>query len=183
MAKAEKSGRVRTEKPWVEMHQEPEDLDTKYTNEEWVSVAQDEHGHSSRLDIRVSPHMAREIALIVASKKFPFRTVQDLIVHAVYCELFKLHKLEPAMPRHILSAMEANTELLRDDQIMVNIRDHLDLMAKRAIDHRDRGDHKDAARVLNSSGPPSVMSRIRFGNGSGWPNGRLPANVSWTVTK
>jgi hypothetical protein len=161
VAKAEKSGKIRTEKAWVEMHSEPEGVDTKYTTEEWVSVAQDEHGHSSRLDIRVSPHMAREMALIVAGKKFPFRTVQDLAVHAIYRDLYRLHKLEPTMPRHILSAMEANTELLRDDQIMVQIREHLDLMAKRASYHQDQGDHKDAIRLMNSC--RAAISNVKDG--------------------
>ena len=119
-----KKPRIREEKRFTEVHDAPDDLDLRYSTEEWLSVAQDEHGHSTRMDIRISPHMAREIQLIVQSKRFPYRTPNDFFVHAAYRNLYFLHELENDMPRHILSAMETNTEMLRDDLMMTQIRSH-----------------------------------------------------------
>lgn len=86
----------------------------KYTEEDFVIPSQDTKGHSERFYFRVQPGHARELGIILASKKFPFRTQGDIGRLAVKLVIDLLKDMEP-MPS-VSGQVQAIIQIVRDEE-------------------------------------------------------------------
>src|SRR5580692_8922165 len=85
-----------------------------YSPEEFLCPGQDDHGASVRLTFRCPPQMERALEILRDHKAFPYKTVSDIVRHAVHRHLAYCYLIEDGMPRHILSALDAVLEVCRD---------------------------------------------------------------------
>lgn len=93
----------------------------KYPKEEWLVPASDRKGHDRPTTVRIMPMMADDIAILVASKKFPYRTIPDLLRHAIKRHIHFLHGLEDTViPETHLTQLEAIGAVLNETQRMVD---------------------------------------------------------------
>jgi len=68
------------------------------TNPDYTSFiipSKDANGNTERLQCRITPSMARQMSIILASKFFPYRTQSDIIRHALNHLFHYLDELEP----------------------------------------------------------------------------------------
>jgi hypothetical protein len=86
----------------------------KYQEEDFIIPAQDTKGHSERVFCRVQPGIARDLRIIVQSRKFPFRTSGDVLRLATKLIVEMLQKME-AMPS-VSGQVEAIIKVVRDEQ-------------------------------------------------------------------
>ena len=93
------------------------DADGKYNPDEFIVPAQDTKGHSVRETVRVSNELQRDIQIIIESRKFPYKTSGDLLRHAVTRHLEWLHRVEEGYPKHLLSAHQAQLDVMREEEM------------------------------------------------------------------
>jgi len=79
-----------------------------------VPIIKDKNGHDARIFARVSPVIAQQIDLVVASKFFPYRTGAMLIRHAIHNHLRWLEGL--ASVKSVMAQVDAIDEILREDE-------------------------------------------------------------------
>ena len=86
----------------------------KYEEEEFIIPAQDSKGHSERIYYRIPPGMMRDLKIILASKKFPFRTVGDIgrLATKMIIELLTGLEAIPSVNRQV----DAIASIVRDEE-------------------------------------------------------------------
>lgn len=90
----------------------------KYNPQEFIFPASDAKGHSSPIGFRCRSGYLRDVDVIVASRKFPYKTGSDLMRHALHAHLHYLADLEPKIPVR-LSILDAAVELARSQQMLL----------------------------------------------------------------
>lgn len=121
----------------------------KYIHDEFVLPASDEHGHSSKQTVRLMPVMARQIDVLVASKRFPYETASELIRHAVFRHLHWLAIKEPSLPTHFLNFCDAIAEHMRDGILQSGMETTLKGIKEKVDGHVQRGETMLALQTLN----------------------------------
>lgn len=81
-------------------------------DDEFCLSASDERGHSVPMSVRVSPDMSMQLEIILASKKWPFRTKGDVIRTAVLKYMKYLEKENP-IPGSVLGHILAMNEVVK----------------------------------------------------------------------
>lgn len=122
--------------------------DLRYDPAEFMVPGKDDHGASTRQSFSLPPTMERQLEVIIAEKTFPYKTTSDIIRHAVYRHLLWLQKMEPQMPKHILSGLEAIMEVVRDSGMRSRLEDTFKAMDGIVSDRIIHGDSGEALRVL-----------------------------------
>ena len=86
----------------------------RYTEEEFIIPSQDTKGHSERIYFRVQPGHARELNMMLASKKFPFRTMGDMLrlFTKLGIDLLKTVETFPSVSGQVDSVLK----IVRDEQ-------------------------------------------------------------------
>lgn len=130
---------------WRRLELSEEDM--AYDNEEWVVPARDNLGQSVRAFFRVPPLMDKAIEMLVNSKVFPYLTKADFYRHAAFRMLGVCHRLEPAFPKHFVSALQAMLEIVREDEMRTQMETVFNALAGRIEAHLQRGDAGEAVRV------------------------------------
>lgn len=110
-----------------------------FSSEEWVVPATDSKGHSVRETVRIPPIMHRAIEILIASKRFPYKTPGDFIRHHIYRGLFFCHRRQADVPRHILSVCEAIITQMRDEQQLMTMRAAIEQTVKTIAQHATDG--------------------------------------------
>jgi hypothetical protein len=106
---------------------------------------------SIRLFFRCAPILERDLEILRDSKRFPYKTVSDIIRHAVTRHVQWLHRLEEDIPRHYMIGMEAVMEVMRDAEIrgqMAATFQRLDQMVDMAL---GAGDGQEAMRLMTAT--------------------------------
>ena len=91
--------------------------DFEYDINEFLCAGQDDRGNSMRLFFRCPPLMERDLEVLRDSKRFPYRTVSDIVRHAVYRHIHWLHALEREIPQHFMSGLDGVMEVTRDHEM------------------------------------------------------------------
>ncbi len=139
------------------------DKNGNYTFEEFVIPAQDEKGHSIRENIRVSAEIERDIDVIIQGRKFPYKTRGDLMRHAVVRHLEWLHHLEPEYPKHLLSAYQAQMDVMREEEMRLNAHNVFKKLHDQVEAYLAAGEPGEARRVA-----ATVRSRLAGVADSAW---------------
>jgi Arc/MetJ-type ribon-helix-helix transcriptional regulator len=128
-----------------------------------VVPAQDAKGHSARLWVRVPPGVERQMEILIAAKKLPYKTVSDMIRHAISRHLEFLHVHKGGAPRHLMTSIRATDELVREDDLRAAAEESFRALNRRIEDHLDKGDNQEAVRLL-----AFVQQEIRAVAECGW---------------
>lgn len=126
------------------------DEEMTYKPEEFLCPGQDDHGNSVRLTFRCPPIMERDLEIIRDNKHLPYKTISDIVRHAVYRHLHWLHAMEP-MPEHILTGLDMVMEVTRDADMRSRVEETFVAM-DRIIDQRlQEGDKGEAMRLMTET--------------------------------
>ncbi len=87
----------------------------KYDKDEFIIPASDSKGHGTLIGLRCMSGYLRTINEILASKKFPYKTVSDVLRHAIHVHVHWLKEIEPEI-RTRLGFVDAALELVRVQQ-------------------------------------------------------------------
>lgn len=79
-----------TKQPEFSFVVHPSVLSSQYNLEEWNIPAADRKGHSAKLSVRWPPVISRCLEIILASRNFPYQTVDDIVRHAVVRHVYAL---------------------------------------------------------------------------------------------
>lgn len=120
-----------------------------FGDEEWACPATDSKGHSLRETVRMPPSMHRAIEIIVASKKFPYKTPADFLRHAAYRHLFMLHRRATDIPRHLLVACESIMQTMRDEQQILAMRQSIEATVKTCSQHAADGNVQGVLQCIS----------------------------------
>lgn len=126
------------------------DQEMVYKPEEFLCPGQDDHGNSVRLTFRCPPIMERELEIIRDNRHLPYKTISDIVRHAVYRHLEWLHMMEP-MPEHMISGLAMVMEVCRDAEMRSRVEETFVAM-DRIIDQRlQEGDKGEALRLMTET--------------------------------
>jgi len=120
-----------------------EELDT------FVIPGADERGASEHIHMRLTPHLRRQIKIILNSNRFPYLTEASFLRHAAVRHLNWLVSLRYSIPKHILPALAMILEVCRDDEMRIQIEHVFQKIDERISFHLSRGDHSEVIRLLN----------------------------------
>lgn len=113
---------------------------------DYIIPAQDTKGHHVRLYCRAMPQVGRLVADVHASKKFPFRTMGDLIRFCVVRQTALLAS-SAGIPS-VVAQMDAQIALLRDEEYQLQFLDYFSSI-KRVTDlYIDQNSAGEARRVV-----------------------------------
>lgn len=99
---------------------------------QYLIPAHDQKGHSSRVQFRLMPAHQRILQDVVSSKKFPFRTVGDLMRYCVTSRAAELAKEEGI--RSVQAQANAMIAALQDEEFQIQFQEHFTLL-RRVTDH------------------------------------------------
>jgi hypothetical protein len=108
--------------------------------------AQDAKGHSDRIWARVTPAHIRELHVILQSRKFPFRTVSDIVRWCVDRGIRELATRE-GRPS-VLRQVDAVMEVLREDYYCESFTNLFEALSRSVNRHLANGAHGEARRVV-----------------------------------
>ena len=108
--------------------------------------AKDAKGHDERVWIRVQPGHAQAMEAFVQSKKFPYRSIPDLIRHAILRHLHWLNSVGPV--KSVTGAVDAMLSILREDEFMSEFKQVLETLDARIYSHINQGEESQARRLV-----------------------------------
>jgi hypothetical protein len=118
--------------------------EAKEPQESWYVGARDAQGHSARLWFTAQPGHARDLNSIVASKKFPYRTVGDVLRHALHRHLKWLYT--QGRFRSVMGQVELLVEICREEDFAMEMRKSVEQMAAILNKHVSNGNTGQAIR-------------------------------------
>lgn len=124
-------------------------LDWQEDEAEYYIPGHNERGQSTRVTVRISPEMERALDIIVQSRKYPYKTQGDAIRHYIYRGLYRSHRCEPGIERHMLAALEIMKTVLQDDHMRNSITEMLDQFKHRLEFYRQEGNLAEAQKLAN----------------------------------
>jgi hypothetical protein len=98
--------------PSVSVFQPP--AKTKYRPEDFIVPGKDSKGESTRVWVRIQPGYERAMKSLVASRKFPFKEVNDIIRLGIHRTIKMLEQMED-VPNYT-TPLEAANELLAQEE-------------------------------------------------------------------
>ncbi len=93
----------------------------KYTKEDFIIPVSDSKGHSSPLGLRCRSRYIRTMHEVLAAGVFPYKTVSDILRHAIHRHLEWLKEIEPDIPIS-MTYLDAAVDIARVQQM------HLDFL-------------------------------------------------------
>ncbi len=122
------------------------EVDGGYAPSDFVIPGTDHQGHSERLYFRVQPQHARAGSKIVATRKFPFRTMGDLMRWSYVRGLKVLEKLDGGPG--FMGAADAINEVLRQEMYMQEFTGMFTNMQTVVQAHLNNGAKGEARKLL-----------------------------------
>jgi hypothetical protein len=108
--------------------------------------AKDGKGHDERIWVRIQPGHIQAMEAFVQSRKFPYRSIPELVRHAIFRHLHWLNNLGPV--RSVTGAVDAILALLREDEFMAEFKQVLETMDARVYLHLNQGETNQARRIV-----------------------------------
>lgn len=92
--------------------------------------------------------MARALQVLVGTKSFPYSTINDLMLHAIYRHIFWLHRQDPKMSRTILRQAESIIDQMRDERNQEVMKSAIEQMSERCQANIDDGNPQEVSRIV-----------------------------------
>lgn len=115
----------------------------------FVVSAQDQNHVSEPVSFRIPPYLKRYCKIIVASGRFPYLDIEDLIRHAITRHVDWLCQIRETLPQHIRPAMHQQVEVCADDELRTQVEQVFNRAEERVKYHMARGDSAEVIRLLN----------------------------------
>lgn len=115
---------------------------------EWLNPAQNTHGQSVKVTARVMPEIERFFQYIAGRGDFPYKTMEDVIRHAInrHCEW--LNRQE-SMPDHFLVVLRQINTIMRDEMAKKEIEENLPGLITLATSMVKKGFVEQASKILH----------------------------------
>jgi len=126
------------------------DEEMTHKPEEFLCPGQDDRGNSVRVTFRCPPIMERDLEIVRSNRHLPYKTISDVVRHAVYRHLSWLHQMEP-MPEHIISGLEMVMEVCRDAEMRSRVEETFVAMDRIIDDRLAEGDNGEALRLMTET--------------------------------
>lgn len=121
---------------------------------DFIQPTRDPSGGSRKLSLRVMPSLMRAAEILVASGKFRYETVSDLIRHAIQRHMDELHQQEPSVNRETFGFLEAMLAQMQDELEGIKfkkVQDKLtEAVGKYRADGREAMAKRSVVRMLKS---------------------------------
>ena len=118
-----------------------------YDPDSFIIPAQDTKGHKERLQFYAQPGHVNQVAAIVASRKFPFRTRGGLMRWCLDIGLKRLEQIDESIPG-VTSQVDAIIEVVKWEQFQLEMNQVLERLSGLASDLVAKGDTDEAKRVV-----------------------------------
>lgn len=129
---------------------DPEDAESRMPLSEWQVPAQDSHGHTARIVVRIPPGMKHEIGVVIQSKRFPWETDSDFVRWAVHRGLQQvaeqMHDPEVTSLQSLLNSWVAAA---KHEQEHLKFQGTLEMVSGIITDLINAGAHANARRIVN----------------------------------
>lgn len=113
---------------------------------DYIIPAQDHKGHHTRLYCRAAPVVGKMLADLVASKKYPFRTVGDAIRYCIASRSRVL--LAQAGIPSVLAQADTMISVLVDEEFQIQFLDFFGHLRKVVDTYMEAGSPHEAKRVV-----------------------------------
>lgn len=113
---------------------------------EFRVAASDMQGHSTRKSIRMAPMMANFISVLLADKRFPYRTEGELMRHAVARHIKYLEKLGDVPS--VSAQLDAMNAVLEREQQNAFWMETFNRVGPRITEYINTGDYAEARRLF-----------------------------------
>jgi len=124
-----------------------------------IPPAANKYGHSASLSCKVLPEMAVDIAALVQSGRFPFRTTSDFMRHALDKGVRELNDMEPGIINRDIT--ELMSELVTRERRYNELNSMVEEAVKMMGEAVSQGRMQDAKRTFQQT--YSVMSDLPEG--------------------
>lgn len=114
--------------------------------DEFRIPASDTKGHSARMWFQAVPTMVRRVEEVVQSKKFPYRTMGDLLRHALHRHMHWLEKMDGTIIS--MGQVDIALEVLRDEEYNSEFRSVFGRLEARVAQHLAEGAKSEAIRLV-----------------------------------
>lgn len=121
--------------------------DRRHDPGEFLIPASDAKGHSERQWLRVQPGHDRMMDMLIASKKFPFRTKGDFMRWAVWTGFQVLEHMEPDLPS-VTRQVDVIIGMVRDDEFRKEFEDTFKSIGERIALHMSEGREGEAKSLI-----------------------------------
>jgi hypothetical protein len=105
---------------------------------EWLNPAANTHGQSVRIQARVMPEVERYFQHIISTRAFPYKTVEDIIRHAINRHVIWLDNQDP-IHGHFIHTLESILILAKEEQARSAIEETLPEVMKVIRNYAERG--------------------------------------------
>lgn len=126
---------------------EPDALDS-FTERRLVVPASDTKGRSERIYLRVPPLMIRASQMLVASKRYPWKTPGDFHRFAIMDAYRRLQRDAPAEVVSVIGQIEAMKGLLQHEEMHAEFLGIFERMSRVLEAYRNSNAHGEARRVV-----------------------------------
>ena len=122
----------------------------KYSEEEWDQPSCDTQGHFERISVRVPPQVASELGLILEHFRTlsGYRTIHDVVRHALIRHIAFVHEIEPTIKRTYLGALQAMQLVLVEDRPRAETEALFRALEQRVDGYIEKGDRGEATRLI-----------------------------------
>lgn len=120
---------------------------SRWRPEEFIIAARDGKGEGAKVWARCQVGHERQVGIIVASRKFPFRTPGDLIRWCIHVGLKELLSLEPGI-KSVMQQVDAINVLIADEEYNLDFQATIHAMQSVIQRHQAVGAVGEARRVV-----------------------------------
>lgn len=113
---------------------------------EFLVPTSDTKGHSEKISLRVQPGLARQCDLALHAG-FPYRSIADLVRHAMVRHLHWLETVNPSMPS-VMRQVDALMEVMRDQELLNEQEEVLGALHTKIENALHTGDTTMSTRLL-----------------------------------
>jgi hypothetical protein len=126
-----------------------DDIDARrsqYAPEDFIIPSKDHKGDSVRVWNRIQPGHDRAVAVIVGSKRFPFKTPGDCVRWCIHRGLKTLEQMEPVPS--VTQQLDAMMGALRDEEFHQEFQTFIQHAQSVIQRHVTEGSHGEARRLI-----------------------------------
>ncbi len=119
----------------------------RYDPDGFVTPSQDTKGHSAKFWFRAPEGLEAQVGIIMAARRFPYKTASDLYRHALVRHLQWLSTLEPEM-KSVMSQVQVVLNLMREEQFNLEYQGVFEEVSRTVSRYLAGGHEVEARRVV-----------------------------------
>jgi len=126
---------------------EEKKVELLYDPDSFIIPSRDTKGHNERMQFYAQPGHINQVAAIVASRKFPFRTRGGLMRWCLDQGLKRLEQIDASIPS-VTSQVDAIIDVMRTEEFRKDLARVIDMLATQINELLAKGDDDEARRRI-----------------------------------